>query len=84
MSRGTFASFTLKRRPVGCASDSVWRSVGSCGMATADCEANRVDKNVYTDPDMNLPSDSLNVGSSSKLSRFDDTASDCSFGLCIC
>ncbi len=36
VSRGTFASFAVKRRPVGCASDSVWRSVGSCGMAMAD------------------------------------------------
>ena len=51
MSRGTFASFALKRRPVGCASDSVWRSVGRCGLAAADCEANRVDNMLNTDPD---------------------------------
>ena len=52
VSRGAFASFALKRRPVGCASDSVWRSVGSCGMATAGCEANRIDYMFNTDPDI--------------------------------
>ena len=52
MSRGTFTSFAVKRRPVGCASDSVWRSVGSCGMATADHEINRVDNLFNTDPDI--------------------------------
>ena len=57
VSRGTLASFAVKRRPVGCASDSVLRSVGSCGMATADCERHRFDHVFYTDPDMMFSSE---------------------------
>ena len=48
----TFASFALKRRPVGCASDSVWRYVGPCGMATVDCEASCVHNMFNTYPDI--------------------------------
>ena len=36
---GAFASFAVKRRPVGYVSDSAWRSEGSYGSATVDCEA---------------------------------------------
>ena len=46
MLRGTFAYF--KRRLLGGASDSVWRSVGSYSSATVDyetfCGGNYVDK----------------------------------------
>ena len=84
MSSGTLASFAVKRRPVGCASDSVWRSVGSCGMATADHEMNCVDNMFNKDPDINCSSVFFNVGSSFELSRFDASASGFSCGLWSC
>ena len=40
---GTFVSFCVKRRPVGCSTDSNWRSVGAHGLATVDYRANACD-----------------------------------------